>query len=173
VILLAGERDPVLPNPDDRGDDADLETGAFEHPTLFDMRFDVSDVPSDSGFDARAAGKTSVLQRLAHRALAAAVARCVDLFVGDSADIGPASEELAEMSFLIAPRRDFDGADGRIGIDHAGGFERIDDSERAVQPASEILALKMRPGEQFRSCLCAGTQHVADAVDLGSKGSFG
>jgi len=46
------------------------------------------------------------------------------------------------MSFLIAPCRDFDGAvDGRIGIDRAGGFERIDDAERAVEPACEILAL--------------------------------
>ena len=128
----------------------------------------------DFGLDARATGKSSILQRLPHRAVAAAVAGRFDLFVGDSADIGPASEELTEMSFLIAPCRDFDGAvDGRIRIDDAGGFKRVDDTERPVEPACEILTLKMRSREQFRSRLCTAAQHVADAVDLGSKQCLG
>ena len=77
------------------------------------------------------------------------------------------------MSFLIAPCRDFDGAvDGRIGIDHARGFERVDDAEWAVEPACEILAFKIRSGEQFWSCLCTAAEHVADAVDHGGKRCF-
>ena len=72
------------------------------------------------------------------------------------------------MSFLIAPGRDLDGAvDARIGIDDAGGFERIDDAERAIEPARKILAFEMRAGQQFRSGFRAGAEHIADAVDLG------
>ena len=68
------------------------------------------------------------------------------------ADIGPGAEEMAEMSFLVAPGRDLDGAGGvRIGIDDAGGFERIDDAERPIEPARVILAFEMRAGQQFRS----------------------
>jgi tripartite-type tricarboxylate transporter receptor subunit TctC len=46
----------------------------------------------------------------------------------DTADVGSAAEHMAEMSFLIAPRSNFDGAPpGRIGIDDTGSFEGIDD----------------------------------------------
>src|SRR5258708_4367829 len=37
VILLAAKGDPVLPDPDDGGDDADPETAAFEALALLDM----------------------------------------------------------------------------------------------------------------------------------------
>src|ERR1700688_4166683 len=43
VILLAVKPDPVLPDADDRGDDADRKTGAFEGLALFDMRFQIAD----------------------------------------------------------------------------------------------------------------------------------
>ena len=49
VILLAGKGDPVLPDADDGGDDADPETGAFQRPPLLDMGFEISDVPSALG----------------------------------------------------------------------------------------------------------------------------
>jgi len=44
--------------------------------------------------------------------------------------------------------RELDGAFGvRIGIDDAGGFQRIDDAKRPVEPARVILAFEMRPGQ--------------------------
>src|SRR5450755_4607369 len=71
------------------------------------------------------------------------------------------------MSFLIAPRRDFNGTVYvRAGIDDAGGFEGIHDAKRPIEPAREILAFEMRPGQQFRSGFRTGAEHVADAVDL-------
>ena len=78
------------------------------------------------------------------------------------------------MSFLVAPCRDFDGAvDVRIGIDHARGFERIDDAERPIEPAGKILAFEMRARQQLRSGFRAGAEHIADAVDLGGEPCFG
>ena len=126
------------------------------------------------GLRARPAGKARVAQGLAHGPAAVAVARGVDIGLGDAADIGAAAEEAAEMAFLVAPGRDFDGAvDVRIGIDDAGGFERIDDAERPIEPAGVILAFEMRARQQFRSGFRAGAEHVADAVDLGRKAGLG
>src|SRR5205823_8946225 len=44
MILFAGERDPVLPDADDGGDDANLEAAAFERLALLDMRLEITDV---------------------------------------------------------------------------------------------------------------------------------
>ena len=116
VILLAGKGDPVLPDADDGGDDADLEAAAFERLALLDMRLEISDMPAAFAAARGPAGETDLAQRVAHGSAAAAVARGVDVGLGDAADIGPAAEETAEMSFLVAPRRDFDGAvDVRVG----------------------------------------------------------
>ena len=48
-------------------------------------------------------------------------------------------------------------------------FERVDDAKRAVEPAGVVLAFQMRTREQFCARLGAAAQHVADAVDDGSK----
>ena len=78
------------------------------------------------------------------------------------------------MAFLVAPGRDFDGAvDVRIAIDDAGGFERIDDAERSIEPARVVLAFEMRARQQFRPGFGAGADDVADAVDLAGKSSLG
>ena len=78
------------------------------------------------------------------------------------------------MSFLIAPCRDFNGAvDVRVGIDDAGGLEGIDDAKRPIEPAREILAFEMRPGQQFRSGFCACAEHIADAVDCSGESCLG
>ena len=66
VILLAGEGDPVLPDADDGGDDADLEAAAFERLALLDMGFEISDVAAALAVRARPAGKTDLAQRVAH-----------------------------------------------------------------------------------------------------------
>ena len=144
MILLAGKCDPVLPDTDDGGDDADAEAAAFERLALLDMGLEISDVPAAFGLRARPAGEADLAQGLAHRAIAVAVACGVDIGLGDRADVGPAAEKTPEMSFLVAPGCDFDGAFGiRIGIDDAGGFERIDDAERSIEPARIVLAFEM------------------------------
>ena len=103
MVLLAGECDPVLPDADDGGDDADREAAAFEPLALLDMRLEISDVPPGFGLRARPAGKTDIAQGVTHGSAAAAVARGVDIGFGDGADIRPAAEETSEMSFLVAP----------------------------------------------------------------------
>src|ERR1044072_8765135 len=110
VILFAGKTDPVLPDPDDGGDDADRQTAAFQRVALLDMRLQIAEVPSPLDGGARPAGKTDVAQRLAHAPAASAVARRVDVGFGERADIGSAAEEMSEMAFLVTPCRDLDGA---------------------------------------------------------------
>src|SRR5450759_5907467 len=113
------------------------------------MRLQISDMPPGFGRDAGAAGKTHIAQGLAHGPAAGAVARGIDVRVGYTANIGSAAQEMAEMSFLVAPCCDFDGAlDARLGIDHAGGFEGVDDAERSIEPAGEILTFEVGSGQQ-------------------------
>ena len=141
---------------------------------LLDMRLEIADVPPAFGPGARPAGKPGLAQGFPHGFAAGAVARGVDLVLGDAADIGPAAEELAEMAFLVAPCRDLDGAaDARVGIDDAGGFQRIDDAERPIEPARVILAFEMRARQQFGPGFRAGAEHIADAVDLGGESGLG
>ena len=119
------------------------------------------------------ARKPDLTQGVAHGATAGTVTRGVDLGFGHTADIGPAAEETAKMSFLVAPRRDLDGAfDIGIGIEHAGGFQRIDDAKRPVEPARIVLAFEMGAGQQIRSGPCAGAEQIADAVDGGGEVGF-
>ena len=78
------------------------------------------------------------------------------------------------MSFLVVPCRDFDGAvKVRIAIEDAGGFEGIDHAERPIEPAGIILALEMRPGQEFRPGFRAGAKHIADAVKGGATPAQG
>ena len=120
--------------------------------------------------DAWPARKPDLTQGVAHGATAGTVTRGVDLGFGHTADIGPAAEETSKMSFLVAPRRDLDGAfDIGIGIEHAGGFQRIDDAKRPVEPARIVLAFEMGAGQQIRSGPCAGAEQIADAVDGGGE----
>src|SRR5487761_2646392 len=173
VVLLAAEADPVLPDADDGGDDADLETAAFECPALLDMRLEISDVPPACGRRARPAGKTRVALG-SEQGASAAVARGVDVRVGDGADIGSAAEERTEMPFLVAPCRDFNGAIGvRVEVENSGGFQRINDTKRPIEPAGIILAFEMRAGQQFRPGFCACAEHIADAVDCGGEVRLG
>ena len=145
VVLFALKRDAVLPDPDDGRDDADAETAAFERLALFDMGFEISDMPPAFATAAGAAGEAGVAQRVTHALAAVAVACRIDIGFGDAADIGTAAEEVPEMPFLVAPGRNFDRAVcRRIAIDDAGGFERIDHAERSIEPARVVLAFQMR-----------------------------
>ncbi len=106
---------------------------------------------------------------------AVAVARLVDIGVGDAADIGigcrgscpkwPSSSHQDATStapFMLGSR-----------IDDAGGLERIDHAERPIEPARVVLAFEMRPRQQLRPGLRAGAEDVADAVDLAREAGLG
>ena len=174
VVLFARERDAVLPDSDNGRHDADLEATAFQRFSLFDMGFQISDVPSAVEQRAGAAGQAGIAQRLTHGPVMVAVARRVDLVFGDAADIGAAAKEASEMSFLVAPRCNLDCTlDIRIAIDDARGLEGIDDAERSIEPARVILAFQMRPRQQSAPGPGAGADNVADAVDLTGKAGFG
>jgi hypothetical protein len=163
-----------MPDTDDGGDDADLEAAAFEPLALLDMRLEVSDMPAAFSLHAPPSGKTHVAQRFPHGSIVVAIACGVDVRLGHAADIRPAAEKAAEMAFLIAPCRDFNGAIGvRIGIDNAGRFEGIYDAKRPIKPAGEILAFEMRPGQQFWSGFRACAEYIADAVDISSEPCLG
>src|SRR5690242_21741211 len=108
------------------------------------MGFEISDVPT--GFEPRAgaAGEISLAQRVAHALAVVAIACRVDIGFGDAADIRAAAKEVPEMAFLIAPGRKLDRAVYvLIGIDDAGGFERIDHTERPIEPACMVLTFQM------------------------------
>jgi hypothetical protein len=174
VVLFARERDAVLPDPDYGRDDANLETAAFERLALFDMGFEISDMPPAFAPGAGAAAKAGVAQRLTHAPVVVAVARLVDIGVGDAADIGAAAKEASEMTFLVAPGRHFNRAVYiRIAVDDSGGLERIDHAERSIEPARVVLAFQMRPRQQFRPGLGAGAEDVADAVDFAPEAGLG
>ena len=49
MVLLADKIDPVLPDADDGGDDADRKPAAFERLALLDMRLQISDMPPALG----------------------------------------------------------------------------------------------------------------------------
>src|SRR5438045_2590730 len=90
---------------------------AFQRVALLDMRLQISDMPPAFDRQARPIRKPHIAQRLAHGAAAAAVARRVDVGFAERADIGSAAEEMSEMSLLVTPRRDLDGAvDVRIAV---------------------------------------------------------
>src|SRR5665213_86270 len=174
MILLAAKGDPVLPDADDGGDDTDAVTAAFEYLTLLDMRLEISDMPPGFSGRAQPAGETGIAQGVPHGSAAAAVTCGIDVGIGDGADVRPAAEEVAEMSFFVAPRRDFDGAAyAWVGIDDASGFEGINNAERPIEPACKILAFEMRPRQQFRPGFRTGSNHVADAIDRSGEARLG
>jgi hypothetical protein len=170
MILLTGECHPVLPDTDDGGDDTDLEASAFKRPALLDVGFEIADMAPALDPGTRTTRQTHLSQRLPHGAVGIAIPCGVDIRLGHVTNIRPATEEMAEMSFLIAPCCDFNGAaDGRVGVDDAGGFQCVDHAKRAIKPAGKILTFEMRSREQFRPTLRACAENVADTVDLGHK----
>ena len=110
---------------------------AFERLALLDMGLEIADMAAAFGRGARPAGKPDVAQRIAHGSAAVAIARGIDVILGHGADIGPEPRKEPKCPSSSHQDRDLDGAvDTRIGIDDAGGFERVDDpSGPSSQPA--------------------------------------
>src|SRR6185295_1335690 len=67
VILLANDRETVLPDRDNGGDDTDFERGTFERVALLDMGFEERCVAGGLDDMARTAGPAGLAERLAHR----------------------------------------------------------------------------------------------------------
>src|SRR5579872_816350 len=111
---------------------------------------EISDMAASLGDLARTVGKPGSVNRLAQGPSIGPVACRVDLLFGDIADKRTAAEEMAEMTFFVAPANDFHGAlDARIVIDHPRRFERVNNAKGAVEPAGEVLALQMRAARSF------------------------
>src|SRR5579864_145260 len=150
MILLAGEGDPVLPDADDRSDDPDAEMRTLKRASLLDVGLEISDMAASLGNLSRTVGKPGSANRLAQGPSVGPVACRVDLLFGDIADIRAAAEEMAEMTFFVAPASDLHRAlDAWIVIDHPRRFERVNNAKGAVEPAGEVLALQMRARKQL------------------------
>src|SRR4051794_372878 len=175
VVLLACRREAVLPDRDDRRDDADLEVAALERVALLDMGLDIAGVSPCLELQARPAGKRGLVERLAQGGAVVAVTRLVDLVLGEQAHERARAEEGAEMPLLVAPGRDVDAEIGgrRVLGKGARGLEAVDDAERAVEPASMVLALEMRAGEHLTPRRAAEAEDAADAVDRGVEPGLG
>src|SRR5439155_11141374 len=149
VVLLAGDRDPVVPIADDRLDDADLEPGRVEPIALLDMRFEIAHIALRIEPLAWPAGKPGLGERGAQQH-AVAAAPGLDLALRQCVGEGPAAEHIAEMAFLVGPGDRLDAEPGESWSrgDGARQFERVDDAERAVEPAAMRLGLAVRADEQ-------------------------
>ena len=146
---------------------ADAQAGGFERGALLDMRLEVAGVTGWIDRQPWAARVAGLRQRFAHRRAAGAVARLIDVRFGEHPDERAAAHEVAEMPFLVAERRDIDaeaGA-GRVLGEGPRRLQRVDDAERAVEPAGMVLRLDVGAGEHLAAGRAGKSQHVADAVD--------
>ena len=71
------------------------------------------------------------------------------------------------MPFLVRPGDRLDAEPGAIRVVAEGArqFERVDDAERAVQPAAARLRLAVRADQQSPLGIARAADHVSDAVD--------
>jgi hypothetical protein len=127
-----------------------------------------------SAITQRQAGKPRIAQGFGHALTAGAITRGVDIRFRHATGIGSGAEKVTEMTFLVAPCCDLDGAIcARIRVDDTRGFECIDDTKRAIEPAGVTLAFEMRAGQQLRSGSLAGSDDVADAIDRAGQPRLG
>ena len=166
MVLLADQRDPVVPDADDRLDDADAQSGRVERVALLDMRFEIADIARRIDPLARPSGKTGAFQRLAQRRPVIAAAGLVDLVFGERVGKRAAAEIVAVMAFLVRPGDDLDAASRIVGKD-ARELQPIDDAERAVEPAAIGLGFAVRADQQTPLRTRIAPDHIADAVDHG------
>ena len=166
MVLLAGDRDPVVPVADDRLDNPDLLARSVEHVALLDMSFEIADIAPGIELLARPAGEPGFGERGAQRDAIAAAAG-LDLAFGERAGEGAAAEHVAEMAFLVGPgdRLDSEPVERRIGGEGPRQLKRVDDAERAVEPAPAGLRLAMRADEEPPRGMRVTANDIADAVD--------
>src|ERR1700722_16129694 len=132
------------------------------------MGFEIADVALGIEPLARPSGVAGPLERGAQR-YAVATLRGVDLVAGQRVDERATAQHVAVMALLVGPGNRLD-PEPRQRIVAAQGprrFQRIDDAERAVEPAAMRLGLAVRADQQASVGAWVAADHVADAVDDG------
>ena len=163
MVLLAGQRDPVIPDADDRLDDADPQAARCRacRPARYALRDSRHSAPDRP---ARAAARQSpaVFERVAQRARRRGSCRRSISVLVERAGERAAAEHVAVMPFLVGPgdRSMPSPAQLRVGGEGARQLERVDHAERAVEPAAIGLGLAVRADQQPpRSRIGCGRRH--------------
>src|SRR6185312_6453917 len=166
VVLLAGDRDPVVPVADDRLNDANAPAGRLQRAALLDMRLEIPHIALWLADDPLPFGIAGLLQRLGQLFAVAARGAC-NLVVPERAGERAAAEHIAVMALLVGPgdRLDPDPVERQVAGKSARRFERVDDAERAVEPAAARLRLAVRADQQNSPGALVMAEHIADAVD--------
>ncbi len=174
MVLLTRQRDHEIADADDRLDDPDAAAGRFERVALLDMRFEVADITRGIDLLTLPAGEPGLFQRLGERHAVAALAGG-ELVLADRRGERAAAEHLAVMPLLVGPgdRIDAEPVAIRIGGEGARQLDRVDDAERAVEPAAIGLRLAVRADQQTAAGGMVAAKDIADAVDLGNEAGGG
>jgi hypothetical protein len=171
VVLLALDRQAILPNGDDGRDDADLEAQALERIALLDVRLEKSGVAFRIDPEARSVRPASHLQGFAHRHARDTVEGPIELPLFERADERAAAEETAEVALFIAEHRHIDANLPGRGVRGNGtrSLQGIDAPQGPVEPSGIVLALQMRAGEDLATGSRALAEDIADAIDGGTE----
>src|SRR5439155_9232525 len=150
MILLTGERHAVVPDADDRLDDADAQPAGVERVALLDMRFEIADIVPGIYPLARAPGKAGPLQGFSQRRAVVATPDLVDFLLGKRVGKRAAAEKIAVMAFLVGPGGDIDAEPGAARIRGKGASELdpVYQPQRTVEPAAIGLGLAVRADHQ-------------------------
>src|SRR5215510_9807860 len=169
MVLLADDRELVLPDPYNGGDHPNLEVGSLKRVALLDMRLEEGDVARWINEMTWAASPTRGCQRVAHRNVGGAIDCAIDFALFQHANKRTAAEEAAKMAFLVAEDGDVNTEVlcRRILRNGPGGFQRINATKRPIEPPGMVLAFKMRSRESLATARTALAEDVGNAVDLG------
>src|SRR5262245_5420152 len=102
MVLLADDRELVLPDPDNGGGHPNLELGILKRVTLLDMRLEEGSVARWIDEMTWAASPTRGCQRLTHGNPAGTIDRAIDVALLQRANERAAAEEAAKMPLLVA-----------------------------------------------------------------------
>src|SRR5262249_35440768 len=169
MVLLADNRELVLPDPHNGSDHPNLEVGILKRVALLDMRLEEGDVARWIDEMTWAASPARGCQRVAHRNAGGAIDCAIDFALFQHANERTAAEEAAKMPLLVAEDGDVNTEVlcCRILRNGPGGFQRIDAAKRPIEPTGMVLAFKMRSRESLGSTRTALAEDVGDAVDFG------
>jgi len=171
VVLLTLDRQAILPNGDDGGDDTDLEAQALQRIALLDVRLEKPCVACRIDAEAWSVPPASRLQGLAQCHARGTVDSPIQLTLLDEADERAAAEEAAEVPLFVAEHRhvEADLPGRRVRGDHTRGLQCIDATQGPVEPTGIVLAFQMRAGEDLAAGRRALAEDIADAVDRGDE----
>src|SRR5215472_586704 len=174
MVLLADEGDPVVPDADNRLDDADTQSAGVERVALLDMRFEVTNVTQWLDPLIGPLGKARTVERFTQRRPVIAAAGLVDFLFGERIGKGAAAETIAVMAFFVCPSGDLDTepATGGVRSKSAGEFEPVDHPQRTIKPTAIGLGFAVRADEEPALRLRITADHIADPVDYRVEPGF-